>query len=99
MSLKGFFNRLLGLDKEGSNEGSFYVSWYETPVSNVRFYLRKDTEDCGYVYVDNMDIAHCFSTYEEALAATPVYDGSAGIGRRTGVKRVYCRDSGRLAEW
>lgn len=93
-----WLKNLLGICLE--EQKYFYISWYDAPITLKRRYLKKDNHDgSSYYYVDSMDSAERFSTYEECLKVTPVYDGSSGIGIRTGVKRVYCQDNGRLAEW
>jgi len=74
-----------------------YVSWYKGPREYDRVqYLRyhpagnffQEFYPAGHEYVSSLSEATHYATYEQAKAVTPVYDGSSGIGSRSGVMTV-----------
>lgn len=69
-----------------------YVSWYQEPrLNKPREYLMREPDSQlygkgeGFMYTPFLSEAHRFDTAEEALKATPSYDGSSGIAKRAGI--------------
>jgi hypothetical protein len=73
-----------------------WVSWYVSPMMHKIMYLVNDG-DGGHYYTDQIERATVYPTAEAALAPTPVYDGSAGIKTRSGVKPVNRHPTPHLA--
>lgn len=67
------------------SEPKGWVSWYETPISRHKAWLKPDCCD-GWLYTPYRHEAHVFPTREEALKVTPVYDGGEDVSTRTGVE-------------
>lgn len=66
-----------------------WVSWYLPPRRHAPMEYLADTPDGnGFMYVRNIEHAKRFNTEAEALAPTPIYDGSVRIEARTGVHKV-----------
>lgn len=66
-----------------------WVSWYQSPLADSREYLCKDFVDSEFYYSPDSKKAHIFNTRKDALLATPVYDGSLNIEKRSGVFATY----------
>ena len=78
---------------------SGYISWYADPRTGRISYLRwhpagnvcQEFYGEGHEYVDSEMQASVYENEADARAVTPVYDGSADLGRRVGVKPVFGR--------